>query len=82
MTQAINSLCWPEFVPQITGGVLPPGLVTVNVSVRQLDLSDAAAMRPLLVAWPLLWVKEIAEEVTGPVIMKESKSRRSCKKIG
>ena len=79
--QTRNSLCWPELVPQITGGVLPPGLVTVNVSVRQLDLSDAATVLPLSAVWPWLWVNEVAEEVTGPAITNESKSRRNCKKF-
>ena len=27
-------LCWLEFVPQISGGVEPPGLVTEKVSVK------------------------------------------------
>jgi len=32
-----NDILWyPEFVPQMTGGVVPPEPVTVNVSVKQL----------------------------------------------
>ncbi len=33
----VNALLWyPEFVPQMTGGVVPPEPVTLKVSVMQL----------------------------------------------
>ncbi len=33
-------LCSPVFVPQMVGGVTPPGLVTSKVSVRQLEAME------------------------------------------
>ena len=33
MVSALNLLCSPEFVPQITGGALFPGAVTLKISV-------------------------------------------------
>ena len=31
-------ICWPELLPQITGGAFPPGVVTVKESVSQLPI--------------------------------------------
>ena len=35
-------LCSPEFVPQILGGVDPPGFVTLNESVKHCVAVDTA----------------------------------------
>jgi hypothetical protein len=35
-------ICWPEFVPHMTGGDLPPGTVTPKESVSQFPILVAA----------------------------------------
>ena len=61
-------------LPHIVGGVIPPGLVTENVSVRQaVALVEAT---PMSVVTDLVVV---AVEVEGPVKTMESKSRLNCK---
>ena len=73
-------LCSPLLVPQIVGGVIPPGLVTEKVSVRHLVLKFAeipgvlsltGAPPKTINSWPLA--------VLGPASTKLSKSRRSYK---
>ena len=39
ITISLNSLlCWPVLVPQITGGLVVPGLDTVNVSAIKVEI--------------------------------------------
>ncbi len=61
-------------MPQMTGGlaVFP---VTENVSVRH-EVMRLEACPPLLVA-PFFVLKEVAENVDGPEIVKVLKSNRS-----
>ena len=36
--QTVSLLCWPVLVPQITGGLVVPGLDTVNVSAIKVEI--------------------------------------------
>ena len=52
----IVSQCSPEFCPQMTGGLLPPGLVTVNVAILQTPTEDTGTpegARTPLVDFPM-----------------------------
>ncbi len=58
-------------------GVLPPGLVTAKVSVRQLLARETEKPVPVGEATPLAILKALAVVVEGPVITKREKSKRS-----
>ena len=67
-------------IPQIGDGAFPPGLETENVSVRHCVAVDwEAPLETALRARPKKVFTSLAVTVEGPVIMKESKSRRSWK---
>ncbi len=59
----------------MTGGALPPGLVTLKVSVLHWVRVVAAVL--LMDRTPCLSVTAVAVDTTGPVMLKEIKSRRS-----
>ena len=63
-------------VPQITGGTLPPGPVSENVSVRQL-LAKATRTAPAAgVILPPISAATAVATVVGPAMTKELKSIR------
>ena len=63
-----NSLCSPVLTPQMPGGALPPGLVTVKRSAKHWpELEEEMpldAMLPLLIRFTLIM------DVEGPVVTK------------
>ena len=69
--------CCPVFVPQITGGTLPPGPVRENVSVRQL-LAKVTGMAPTArgTILPPISVATLVAMVVGPAMTKVLKSIR------
>lgn len=80
-------LCSPVFVPQIVGGVIPSGLVMLNVSVRhwpQLVMLTCfcVVFVPIGPIVPELIIRfvTVIVLVLGPVMTKLSKSKRSCKR--
>ena len=64
-------------MPHMTGGLLPPGLVTVNVSVRHCDAEATFWPCPVATVCPFRIVFVVSVEVEGPVIEKVLKSKRS-----
>ena len=66
------------FEPQITGGVEPPGLDTLKVSVRHWEAE--ATSTPFVTAgrtWPFNALPMLSDNVDGPVMTNMLKSRRS-----
>ncbi len=62
----------------MTGGAIPPGFVTLNVSVRQLPTSAAGAPEATArTRSPLRILPIETVAVEGPVIMKAEKSNLS-----
>ena len=71
-------LCSPVLVPQITGGVTPPGLVTANESIKHWPCSVAGLPAATFwVAAPLRTKLDVAVAVEGPFTMNMLKSNRS-----
>jgi hypothetical protein len=71
-------LCWAVLIPQIAGGEVPPGFVTVKMSVRHFEaLLMSCPVPPATppVAFPS--TASVFEPVDGPVITKDSKSSLS-----
>ena len=60
-------LCSPEFVPQITGGALFPGAVTLKISVWHWPSSNKSFP-------PHLFTTTVVVVVSGPVMTKVEKS--------
>ena len=60
-------LCSPEFVPQITGGALFPGAVTLKISVWHCPSSNKFFP-------PHLFTYTVVVVVSGPVMTKVEKS--------
>ena len=78
MNNTIYSLCSPWFDPQIVGGELPPGLSTLNWSTRHWVAVDAPVPLPVEKAGcPKTSLCVDVVVVSGPLIRKLSKSRRS-----
>ena len=72
----VNGSPWyPEFVPQITGGALPPLPVILKVSVKQLVTALYATPAP--VTLPAVCNPKLAVRVEGPAITNVLKSNRS-----
>lgn len=71
--QELIYMCAPVFVPQITGGALPPHVVTVKVSVSHLPILFAVPLAAAAVCDPLV----IVVTVTGLFRAKVSKSSLS-----
>ena len=78
-------LCWSVFVPQITGGPLPPGPVREKVSVRQLlaavtenEVSGSPTSKGATygTAVPPTSAATMVSSVVGPAITKVFKSSR------
>ena len=74
-----TQLCSPVLVPQIWGGEFPPGLVTVNLSVRHWDASATLLAVAARLETPFRILLLDRDSVVGPVITKVVKSRRSFK---
>ncbi len=68
------------FVPQIVGGLAPPGLVTLNVSVMHLVKSQTGIVPPLATT-PVraILLVTVTVPVLGPEMTKMSKSSLSWK---
>ena len=66
-------------MPQMVGGEAPVGLVTEKESVRHWPDTDCPAF-PVVVGTPFFVKTVEVVEVDGPVMVKDTKSRRSCKK--
>ena len=75
-SEASTYMCSPLLVPQIRGGVIPPGLVTEKVSVTHLVLVEAvmAAGAARLAGFPLRRLTVLVVSVVGPAMTKELKS--------
>ncbi len=69
-------LCWLLLTPQMVGGEVPLGLVTVKVSVRHCPLMATAPTVVATVAdgLPLLILVTEVVVVLGPAMVKEVKS--------
>ena len=75
-------MCSPELVPQIVGGVEPPGFVTANTSVKHRVESAAGIALALasLAGEPFSSLVTSVVAVSGPAMTNVLKSSLSCRK--
>ena len=78
------SLCFPVFVPQMTGGVVPPGFETENQSISHsvLKLALMPSLLPGAAILPLRASNSEFVSVLGPLMANMLKSNLNCVFMG